>query len=61
MTEYLKMVPLPSWWYKLDQKNLSRTQLFEEVYIISTSVKSHQMAKTPLQGLEYKHISNINN
>ena len=31
MTEYLKMVPLPSWWQKLELKDLSISELFEEL------------------------------
>ena len=31
MTEYLKMVPLPSCWQKLELKDLSIYQLFEEI------------------------------
>ena len=31
MTEYLKMVPLTSWWQKFDLKDLSISELFEEL------------------------------
>ena len=31
MTEYLKMVPLPFWWQKLELKDLSISELFEEL------------------------------
>ena len=31
MTEYLKVVPLPSWWPKLELKYLSISELFEEL------------------------------
>ena len=31
MTEYLKMVPLPSWWHKWELKDLSISELFEEL------------------------------
>ena len=31
MTKYLKMVPLPSWWQKLELKDLSISELFEDV------------------------------
>ena len=30
MTEYLKIVPLPFWWQKLELKDLSISELFEE-------------------------------
>ena len=31
MTEYLKMVQLPSWWQKFDLKDLSISESFEEL------------------------------
>ena len=31
MTEYLKMVPLPSWWQKLELNDLSISELFEDL------------------------------
>ena len=31
MTEYMKMVPLPSWWQKLELKYLSISKLFGEL------------------------------
>ena len=31
MTEYLKMVPLPSWWQKFELNDLSVSELFEEL------------------------------
>ena len=31
MIEYLKVVPLPSWWQKLELKYLSISELFEEL------------------------------
>ena len=37
MTEYLKMVPLPSWWQKLELKYLSISELFEELIKLITS------------------------
>ena len=53
MTEYLKMVPLPSWWQKLDLNEFPISELFEDLlswnlesklitpkYIISTYFSS---------------------
>ena len=31
MTEYLKMVPLPSWWQKLELNDLSISELFDDL------------------------------
>ena len=31
MTEYLKIVPLPSWWQKLELNDLSIYELFKEL------------------------------
>jgi len=31
MTEYLKLALLPSWWQKLELKDLSKSELFEEL------------------------------
>ena len=31
MTEYLKMVPLPSWWQKLDLNEFPIYELFEDL------------------------------
>ena len=31
MAEYLKMVPLPFWWQKLELKDLSISELFQEL------------------------------
>ena len=31
MTEYLKMVPLPSWWQKLDLNEFPISELFEDL------------------------------
>ena len=38
MTEYLKMVPLPSWWQELDLNEFPISELFE--YLLSWNLKS---------------------
>ena len=42
MTEYLKIVPLPSWWQKLDLNELSISQLFED--LLSWNLESKLIA-----------------
>ena len=39
MTEYLKMVPLPSWWQKFDLKDLSVSESFEELLSLNSESK----------------------
>ena len=34
MTEYLKMVPLPSWWQKFELNDLPISELFEDLLYI---------------------------
>ena len=42
MTEYLKMVPLPSWWQKLDLNEFPISELFEE--LLSWNLESKLIA-----------------
>ena len=39
MTEYLKMVPLPSWWQKLELKDLAISDLFVELLSLNSKLK----------------------
>ena len=50
MTKFLKMVPLPSWWLKFELKDLSISELFED--LLSWNLESKLI--TP------KNITNLN-
>ena len=39
MKEYLKVAPLPSWWQKLELKDLSMSELFEELLSLNSESK----------------------
>ena len=39
MTEYLKMVPLSSWWQIFELKDLSISELFEELLSLNSESK----------------------
>ena len=59
MTEYLKMVSLPSWWQKLELKDLSISELFEE--LLSWNLESKLITPKYITGTYFGAIVAIFN
>ena len=59
MIEYLKVAPLPSWWQKFNQKELSIFELFEE--LLSWNSKSKLIILKYITGIYFGAIVAISN
>ena len=59
MTEYLKMMPLPSWWQKLDLNELSISELFED--LLSWNLESKLITPKNITGTYFGAIMAIFN
>ena len=59
MTEYLKMRPLPFWWQKLELKNLSLSEEFEE--LLSSNVESKLITPQYITSTYFDAIVAISN
>ena len=57
MTEYLKMVPLPSYWQKLELNDLSISDLFED--LLSWNSESKLITPKNITGTYYGAIMAI--
>ena len=59
MTEYLKMVPLPSWWQKLELNDLSISELFDD--LLSWNLESKLITPKNITGTYFGAIMEIFN
>ena len=59
MTEYLKMVPLPSWWQKLDLNEFPISELFED--LLSWNLESKLITPKYITGTYFGAIVAIFN
>ena len=59
MTEYLKMVQLPSWWQKLELSDLSISELFED--LLSLNLESKLITPKYITGTYFGAIMAIFN
>ena len=59
MTEYLKMVPLPSWWQKLDLNEFPISELFED--LLSSNLESKLITPKYITGTYFGAIVAIFN
>ena len=59
MTEYLKMVPLPSWWQKLELNDLSISELFDD--LLSWNSESKLITPKNITGTYFGAIMEIFN